>query len=341
MQWRQWWPIVKLILALAVLGAVGWRFAVDLRQLREQTVSCRWEWLAAGGLVYLLGLTWWGGFWHWLLRSVGERPPLAATARTYFIGHLGKYVPGKAWGLLLRTGLLYEAGVRPAVGALTATYETLTTMAAGTLLAVALFAGLRIDLPEDLPWEWTIAALLALVVVPILPGVFNPMMRVVGLLAARAARRFKVNEMAPLPRVAHSTFLVGLVLTGAGWGFLGLSLWCVVRALAPEGPPLEPALWGRYTAYVALAYVAGFVMIFLPAGLGARELLLQAALTPELGAAVAVVVVLVLRLLWTLAEVMMAGILYWLPVPRGGSEAEPPVSETATTLPTAESQLSR
>lgn len=323
LRWRQWWPIVKLVLALAILGAVGWQFWKTLHQLEGQTVEVRWEWLAAGGLVYLIGLCFWGGFWQYLLRSVDAKPALAATARTYFIGHLGKYVPGKAWSLLMRTGLLYEAGVRPAVGALTATYETMTTMAAGALLAAVLLLGLGIELPTgDVPWGWTIGILLVLAVIPILPGVFNPLMKVVGLLAGRAARKFGSDDVAALPRVSYRTFQIGLLMTGIGWAWLGLSLFCVMRALVPEGPPFSMLLWGRCTAYVSLAYVAGFMAIVLPAGLGVREYLLQAAMTreleplagPESAAGLAVVVVLVLRLLWTIAEVMMAGIIYWLPV---------------------------
>jgi hypothetical protein len=217
--------------------------------------------------------------------------------------------------------MLAEAGVRPAVAALTATYETLTTMAAGTLLATGLLLALRVDLPAgDVPWEWTIAILLLAAVVPIIPGVFNPLLRLVGKLAGRTARRFGASEMAPLPSITARTFQLGLLMTAIGWAGLGLSLWCVAHALAPDGIAFTPALWGRYTAYVGLAYVAGFMAFVLPAGLGVREYFLQAVLAHELeplagpgqAAPLAVVIVLVLRLLWTAAEVMMAAIVYWL-----------------------------
>ena len=50
-------------------------------------------------------------------------------------------MPGKAWALLIRTTLSTGAGVRPSAAALTATYETLTTMASGALLAALVEAG--------------------------------------------------------------------------------------------------------------------------------------------------------------------------------------------------------
>jgi uncharacterized membrane protein YbhN (UPF0104 family) len=66
-------------------------------------------------------------------------------------------------------------------------------------------------------------------------------------------------------------------------------------------------------AAVAASYVAGFVVLVAPGGLGARELVLQELLTPRVGgAAAAVLASLVLRLVWTAAEVALAGGWYLL-----------------------------
>src|SRR5207244_6475766 len=85
--------------------------------------------------LYVVGLGFWGAFWLRLLHRVGLRPSAGAAFRAYYVSHLGKYVPGKAWAILMRATLL--PGVRPGVAALTAAYETLTTMAAGALIAAA------------------------------------------------------------------------------------------------------------------------------------------------------------------------------------------------------------
>ena len=67
-------------------------------------------------------------------------------------------------------------------------------------------------------------------------------------------------------------------------------------------------------AIAALSYVAGFVGQT-PGGLGVREVILQQFLVPQLGGeARALVVVLLLRVLWTAAELVAAGVLFWLPV---------------------------
>ena len=57
--------------------------------------------------------------------------------------YLGKYLPGKAWALVLRATLIRGPEVRLSVAGLSSFYEVLTTMAAGVLLAALLF-GLQV-----------------------------------------------------------------------------------------------------------------------------------------------------------------------------------------------------
>jgi uncharacterized membrane protein YbhN (UPF0104 family) len=155
--------------------------------------------------------------------------------------------------------------------------------------------------------------LLALVGVPLLPGVFNR-------LVARLAARFQNVESFRLPRLATRTLLLGLAATACGWSLLGVSLWAVLQAVLPAPEPLTGPLWARCTAMVGLAYVAGFLAVFLPSGVGLRELILLALLPPLLAdqpvespAAVAAAAVLLLRLVWTAAELLVAAGVYWLP----------------------------
>src|SRR5271166_5550299 len=112
--WQTGWRVGKVLLGLAIVGGVGWRFAVILQrpELWDKPVHARVGWLEMTVLFYLIGLGFSGVFWNWLVASLGERPRLVATLRAYYIGHLGKYIPGKAVGLLLRTGLLAESGIR-------------------------------------------------------------------------------------------------------------------------------------------------------------------------------------------------------------------------------------
>src|SRR5262245_4216158 len=122
-QWlRRWWRVLKVLLTLAILAGVGWQFVRILQAPElQETGSPRtpaqilWDhvrharpgWLLASGGIYLFGLAFPALFWARLQRHLGQRlPGVAAVARAYYVSHLGKYLPGKAWALVLRASLI-------------------------------------------------------------------------------------------------------------------------------------------------------------------------------------------------------------------------------------------
>ncbi len=235
---RLWWPWIKAVLALAILAGVGWFFANILRSdslrregdprsptqiLWDQAREARTQGLLACMVLYLVGLGFSGWFWILLMRWAGARITLLASIRAYYICHLGKYAPlGKGWALLLRTSLAAEAGANPGTAALTATYETLVTMAGGALLACIVLA---LEPTANATSLWRSLGLLAVAGIPILPGVFNG-------LVERVAARFGAKGV--LPRFGFGTLLTGLAMTACGWAFLGASLYAVLYATAPQ-----------------------------------------------------------------------------------------------------------
>ena len=303
------WPIVwratKIVLAVLVIGGVGWQFAKILRRPELWTQPLRPDagWLMAATAGYVLAFCCWGAFWLRLVRGCGEKLSLLSGAAAYFASQLGKYVPGKALAIVLRVAFAQAAGVRVSVAAITALYETLTAMAAGALVAAILIPLYKSDQGE---MGWKALGLLAVAGVPILPGVFNRV-------SAWAAKPFLRPDSPPLPRLKIATLAGGILQTALGWFFLGGSLLAVVRALRPEAIDVSAHDWMVCTAYVAVAYVVGFIALPAPGGLGVREVIMQTLLAGELAGRLgeesgplAVVAVLLLRLLWTSAELTLA-----------------------------------
>ncbi len=350
---RRWgWPTLKILLTLAILVGVGRQFARDLREFGkrpELIAEMRWDWLAlwltASGILYLLALGCSSLYWHRLLRVFGEKPTLLQTLRAYYVGQLGKYVPGKAVSLLMRGGLVSGPNVRVGPAIVTSFYEVLTTMATGALLAAIVFI---IYPPHigDLPWHpvFTVLLLLGLLGIPLLPGVFN-------LLMARLARRIPAVNAYQMPRMRARTLIEGMLITGVCWILLGASVWSALYAVVPDAPPLTPTLWIQMIGIVGLSYVAGFLILVAPGGLGVREFFLLemlpyvgdfwsrlAACTLGVGgsplgqgpvlAAVAVVAgnpikwialaVLLLRVVWTVAELLAAAAFQLLAILKRG-----------------------
>jgi uncharacterized membrane protein YbhN (UPF0104 family) len=299
------WRAAKIVLTAVVLAGVSWQFAKILRrdELWQEPFRPNFLGLICAALLYVVAFSFWGGFWFQLVRGFGERLPLLAGMQAYFVSQLGKYAPGKALVIVLRVALARQFGVRASVAAITSLYETLTMMAAGALIGAILLPLLKSD-QSDLGWKALI--LLAVAGVPILPGVFNR-------IAAQAVKPFLAADAAPLPKLRSATLLSGLAQGTCGWFALGGSLLAVVSALEPELVPVSLRSLLVFTAYVAVSYVVGFIALIAPGGLGVREMILQTLLTTEFAAAlgdragaVAVVVVLLLRIVWTVTELTLA-----------------------------------
>ncbi|HUR54503.1 MAG TPA: lysylphosphatidylglycerol synthase domain-containing protein [Gemmataceae bacterium] len=303
---KRLWLVVKTLLAAAIVVGVGRQFFKILSkpEFDPYPFRLRVEYLVPAALLYLGAHTLWGLFWVRLLRSQGVNVSRYVGLRAYFVSQFGKYVPGKAWVILIRVAMLKAVGGRTLPVAVTATYETLTSMAAGAMLGVLLLPWLGV-LPAVV--SRNVAFLVAIACLPVGLAVLNK-------LAVRIANKKRAPDAPPLPSPGLRLLARGLLQAACGWCLLGLSLGLVVAAVAPNPPAWNPQSFLGDLAAVSLSYIVGFVVLVAPGGIGARELVLTYALTPrfagELGGQVAeglaVVVALVLRLAWTAAEVALA-----------------------------------
>ncbi len=329
-KWRRFWPVVKAILWLGLLVLIGRQFASDLQRPELYQRRLHAGRLLLSGVLYELGQGFSALYWMRLLGHLGTCPPLGAALRAYYIGQLGKYLPGKAWALFLRTSLVHKHGVGVGLAALTAFYEVLTTMAAGVLVAAVLFAvlgtdagaGLNAETLRHLLWleqpgeggvQRSVAVLLSLLLfaaflVPLHPAIFNRLV-------------FQRTGETPVPpdglrRIRFVYLLEGLAFAAAGWLLLGASFAVALRGIVGADWPLLDLRTARLPAIMGLSYVIGFVIVIAPGGIGVREFMLTLLLTPELvgiqemdskaARATVVLAVLVLRLVWTTAELVTA-----------------------------------
>jgi hypothetical protein len=196
-------------------------------------------------------------------------------------------------------------------------------MAAGALVAAALLPQLGV-LPEAI--SPNVGFVVALALLPLALAVLNK-------LAARRVARLRGPGGVPFPSPPLGLLAQGMVHGVVGWVLLGLCVSLGVAAVAPGDPGWHPAEpFAADVGAMALAYVSGFFVLVAPGGLGVRELLLEATLGPrfsadlgaEVAAGLAVVIALVLRFAWTLAEVVVAVGLYFLcPPPARAAPREP------------------
>ncbi len=299
--------IAILAAKIAVVAALVWGVHRTVNTALAELANHEWSpsrlkfgWLVAAGLLYLASLFPSALFWHGVLRALGQQPRLMQTIRAYYIGHLGKYVPGKALVVVLRTGLVRGPQVDTAVAAASIFYETLTMMAVGSFVgggALAIWF-------RHQTWLMLVAIGMMLVSgLPTLPPIFR------RIVAIAAGRRIDPAVLTRFGQISFRLLVLGWLGIAIGWCLNGLSLYLVIGASGFEITPEVGEKLLLCTIAGALSVVAGFLSL-IPGGAVVREAVLIALLPPYFGQIAAVVSALVARLVSLVAELAISVILY-------------------------------
>ena len=274
-------------LALAVLSLVA-----QWDEVREGARELSPGPVAAAGVAVLLGLAFSLLSWRSTLAGLGSPLPLTVAAKIYFVGQLGKYVPGSVWPVVAQMELGARHGLpRRAVAA-----ASLLTMAIA--VPVALLLGLLTApalVSADAPAYLLLFLVLPVAVVLLSPPVLNPLL----------GRALTLLRRGPLPQPLTGSGITRVaLLAGAAHVLLGVQAWLLARDLGAEGAHVLPLAIGAFS----LASAAGVLAIPVPAGAGVREAVLVVALAPVLPLGQALLLALVSRLLLTLGDLTVAGV---------------------------------
>lgn len=251
--------------------------------------------------------------WRAILADLGSPLPLRAAVRVFFLGQLGKYVPGSVWQLMAQM----ELGRDYAVGrARTATAGVLTLvvgLASGLVVATALspLSGLHGR------------SRLVFLLLPVLLAFLHP-----RVLSATVDRGLTVLHQPRLEReLSWSGLLRGFGWFVMSWLFFGVQVWILARGMGSGGVKLLLLATGAF----AVAWVFGFLVLFTPAGVGAREAALVLALSPALSRASGTLVALLSRLVLTVGDVLWGLLAVAVHPPR--RQVRSPRSATPTSSP--------
>jgi glycosyltransferase 2 family protein len=228
--------------------------------------------------------------WRYLLAALGSPLPGRVAARILLIGQLGKYLPGSIWPVLAQMELASTYHVPRIRSATTSVLNVVVALLTGSLLAVITlpFAG------RSTPYLWLC------LLIPVLAAFLHP--RPLGWLLNLLLRIIRQPQLdQPINGRALAT---GVAWSLLSWFFYGLQIWLLITRLgAPFGRAVLLSLGGY-----ALAWCVGFIVVFVPAGAGVRDVLLAALLAPVIGTGGAAAVALVSRALNTLSDVISPGI---------------------------------
>lgn len=285
----RWLDLLRGGFLLAVLGFAWWGLRDQGEELAGVVRRTSPAGVAVAAVLVVAGLLVTSVAWLRLLAGFGHRLPGRAGRAVFFVGQLGKYIPGSVWSLGAHAGLARGLDVPARV-----TVGTSLTFLGLNLATSGLVAG---SFALTGAWEsgvprWLVATAVVGCAAGLTPYVVNR----AGSLVAGAGR--------PL-RLSPADVGVLVTLMAVTWSCYAAAL----IALAPEpSAALFPLAAGAFTT----AYAVGVLVVVAPAGMGARDVTLVALLAPVTGVTTATAIALLTRALHTGCDLVLAAVAWGL-----------------------------
>lgn len=250
-----------LVLGGAAVFFVVRRLIKDWPEVEPYIQDANVAWLAVAGACAVAGMSSIGWGWRHVMRTLGADPPALRTIAWYFVGELGKYVPGGVWPVLGRGELARRGGIDRSRA------FTSVALSLGMLYLAAMFTAAAF-LPFALaggggfsPW------MLCLLALPV--GVVLLHHDVLDWLMAKASRATKRTIKVEVPKWHDSLILVARYIPT--WLFIGTATYAVARSITSD------VGYARMMFATILSWVVGFLAVPVPSGAGIRETVLFAA----------------------------------------------------------------
>nr|WP_221475255.1 lysylphosphatidylglycerol synthase domain-containing protein [Sphaerisporangium rubeum] len=300
--------VVRAGLAVVALGFLGYGLAVNWGATSAALGLLSWG-TAAGALAAVVaGVGCMLAAWRAVLAGLGSPLPWRVAAKVMCLGQLGKYVPGSVWAFAAMMELARDHGSPPR--------RTFGATAIALVISLGCALGLAAATLPFTSREVAERAWYLLALVPVILIGLHPRVLTYGLnLVLRVARREPLERALP-----GRAMLVAARWTLAGWLLYGVHVWLLLGDMRPGGAALFPLAAGAY----ALAWATGLLAVVVPAGIGVREGAMVLVLAPVLDAPRALVIAVVSRLAFTLADLIWAGLGFVLArgqAPASSSEA--------------------
>lgn len=229
--------------------------------------------------------------WRRLLADYGCALRWRVVSRVFFVGQLGKYIPGSVWSVVAQAELGHDYRVPRPVSVTVSIVNVAQSVFAGVLIGVVLLPLGEPSLAGD---YWWVALVIPVYLVVLTPPV----------VAAVTRRVFRIAHAHPPDRdPSLRGMTAALCWIVVAWLLLGLHAWLLASGLGTSPARLFPVSIGAF----ALAYSVGLVSVPTPAGAGVREAVFTVLVGSVIGVGEAIAVALLSRVMLAVVDFGLAG----------------------------------
>lgn len=284
--------VVKWVAAVVALAFLVWSIARQWDAISRDFVRLDAGTIVLGVAATIVALVANMLSWRAMMSASGFRVRLAAASSIFFVGQLGKYIPGGVWSIAAQAELGRAHGLQrtgSAVAALASMLVSMVTAAVVGIVAVLLASS------TGFATFWWLIPLIVVGLVCLTPPVLGRLIAVAFRILRRPAQDTTLTWTGTVWSLVWSLVM---------WLAYGVQATLVLRVFGADSPTLFPVAVGAY----AVAWLVGFVVVIAPAGIGPREGILVLLLGSVAGGSAPLALAVISRVFMTIGDVVLAGV---------------------------------
>ena len=289
-------PLLRMILVLLAIAPLGYTIYREWPDFRTAFGEVEWtgylvaQLLLALGMLLIVAVPW------STLRSLGSTLSMRVVGQMYFATQLLTYLPGGVWAFPGRVVVYQYLGVGSAQSFISV-FREIATLFLGA--AVVGLVGSLHGLPISSSLGVALGIGIGVSVITILLTHFPWFWRILSSIRLPGTSQFAEYEVIDRQHRRIHWLPRTFVLSIAIWLLVGIPFRLLALAVVPG---LDGLSWLGAAGIFALAWCAGFVVIFVPAGIGVREGALSLLVANMMPVGAALTLALLARMMWVLAE---------------------------------------
>lgn len=283
---------VKWVAAVVAVAFLVWSVAKQWDKIVRDFASLDALTVTVGVLFTIVALVANMLSWRAMMAASGYRVRLAAASSIFFVGQLGKYIPGGVWSIAAQAELGRAHGLQRTGSAVAALASMLVSMVTAALVGIV---AVLLGSSTGFATFWWLIPVIVVGLVCLTPPVLGRLIAI----AFRLLRRPPQDTT-----LTWSGTVMSLVWSLVMWIAYGVQASVVLRAFGADSPALFPVAVGAY----AVAWLVGFLVIIAPAGIGPREGILVLLLGSVAGGSAPLALAVISRVFMTIGDVVLAGV---------------------------------
>jgi len=293
------WKLLRRLLEVAIIVLAAFyigREIIDNKAVVLDHLSDLNWWLLFFAWLAYLGYFFVRSFaWRQIMTDIGVSLNLRQSIRIWFLSEFSRYVPGNVWSFLGRVYLAQKEGVSKKITVASLAIEMIF-LVGSTAIFVALYLFL---LPYHVAttYHWLFLLMTPTVILLLTPSILRNIID----------KLLKIMKKEPIEsKFSTSKLLKVLLLFTLAWAFYGFGSYLTMAAIVGVG---RFSVWWLISTFI-VAWLIGYISIITPMGLGVREGVVVATLSPLVSNGLAGLVAIFTRVWLMVSELSVLALIF-------------------------------